>query len=100
MIRRIAIGSMMFAGSLCSIAAACPMCRDSAAIGGGGVAATGGSPPAALFNASILCILGGFLVVLGLVVAKIVSAIRLANRSAMEQNGTERNTVFVSRSGR
>jgi len=53
-------------------------------------------PPVALFNASVLCILGVFLIVVGFLAAKIVGAIRLVNRSAVEQNGTKWNTVFVS----
>jgi hypothetical protein len=61
---------------ICSMADACPMCRDSVAIaGGGGVHAPGG-----LFNASVLCILGAFLVVAGLLLAKIVTAVRLLDR--------------------
>jgi hypothetical protein len=55
---------------LCSTAAACPMCRDSTAAGG-----SGGNPPAALFNASVLWILGGFLLVAGFLIWKIAGAI-------------------------
>jgi hypothetical protein len=93
--RRIFFGSFLILTSLCSMAGACPMCRDAAVVGSGG----GGGPPVALFNTSVLGILGAFLLVAGLLVAKIAGAVRLVNRSSVEQNGTERNSGFVSQSG-
>jgi hypothetical protein len=87
--------SMLVVISLCSMASACPMCRDSTAVNNGGA----GTPPVALFNASVLCMLGVFLVIAGLLAAKIVGAIRLVDRSGVEQNGTKWtkwNTVFLS----
>jgi hypothetical protein len=78
MIKLIAIAPMLLATSMCSIASACPLCRDSAAISSRG----GANPPGGLFNASVLCILGAFLVVAGLLVAKIIGAVRVLNRSA------------------
>jgi hypothetical protein len=83
--RRVAIQSMIAVMGLCSMAGACPMCRDSVAVSGSG----GGSPPVALFNASVLCILAMFLAVVGILAVKIVGAIRVVNRSAMEQNGAD-----------
>ena len=73
--RGIALKSMLVVTSLCSVAGACPMCRDSTAVDGGG-----GSPPVALFNTSVLCILGVFLAVAVILAVKIVGAIRLVNR--------------------
>jgi hypothetical protein len=74
--RRIAIQSMLAMASLSSMASACPMCRDSTAT----TAGSSGGPPVALFNASVLWILAGFLVVVGFLIVKVVGAIRLANR--------------------
>ena len=93
--RRIFIASVLLGTSLCSIAGACPMCRDAGAVGSGG----GGSPPVALFNASVVGILGAFLAVAGLLVAKIVGAVGRVNRLNAEQNGTEGDSGFVSRAG-
>jgi hypothetical protein len=75
MMRRIALKSMLVVTSLCSVASACPMCRDSTAVDAGG-----GGPPVALFNASVLWILGVFLAVAVILAVKIVGAIRLVNR--------------------
>jgi hypothetical protein len=51
------------------------MCRDAVAIGGGGA-----NPPAGLFNVSVMCILGAFLTVLGILIAKITGVIRSIDR--------------------
>jgi hypothetical protein len=83
--RRIVIASAFIVAPLCSLAGACPMCRDAAAVGSGG----GGSPPTGLFNVSVLVILGTFLVVLASIVAKIMGAVRSVNHSVMRQNETE-----------
>jgi hypothetical protein len=72
--RRIAIQSMIAVLGTCSMASACPMCRDSVAVSGGG----GSTPPVALFNASVLWILGGFLLVAGFLAWKIAGAIRVS----------------------
>jgi hypothetical protein len=75
MIRTIAVGAVLLVTSLCSMAAACPMCRDAAAINGSG----GATPPGGLFNASVLCILTVFLLALTFLIFKIAHAIRSVN---------------------
>jgi len=74
--KSIAIGSVLLVTSLSSMASACPLCRDSVAIGSGG----GVNPSGGLFNASVLCILGAFLLALSFLIFKIARAIRLVNR--------------------
>jgi hypothetical protein len=78
--KTMALGSLLIAASLCSMAGACPLCRDSSPIESGTTSGGGGSPPVALFNASILCILFGFLAIVAFLIVKIVTAIRVANR--------------------
>ena len=71
------------------------MCRDSVAIGSAGE----GTGAGGVFNLSVMVILGTFLAVAGLLMTKIVGAVRLVNRAAMEQSGTERNSGNVSQCG-
>jgi hypothetical protein len=81
--------SIFLTSLLCSMAAACPMCRDSTqAPGPGGGGATGGGSPVALFNASVVSVLMIFVLVLGLLIAKIVAAIRLIDRPDGTANRT------------
>ena len=80
--KAILLRSILILPLLCSMAAACPMCRDSAAVDSGG----GSTPPVALFNASVLGILGAFLVVSAFLTVKIASAVRLIDRSHSPSN--------------
>jgi hypothetical protein len=73
---RLAIKSSALVPLLCSMAAACPLCRDSAAIGPTAI----GNPPASLFNASILWILAGLLLTAGCLIWNIAAAIRVSSR--------------------
>jgi hypothetical protein len=76
-VKRTTIQTILAILSLCSAAAACPMCRDSTAVGSGGA----GSAPPALFNSSVLCMLGAFFGVVVFLVMKIVGAIRSVDRT-------------------
>jgi hypothetical protein len=77
--KRIAANSVLVVLALSSFAGACPMCRDSVAGTGSGGVGGANQPPVALFNSSILLLLGAFLIVLAFLVTKIVGAIRLGN---------------------
>jgi hypothetical protein len=74
--KSIALKSLLVVISFCSMASACPMCRDSTAVNSGG----GAGSPVALFNASVLSILGAFVVVVGILLVKMVGAIRAIDR--------------------
>jgi hypothetical protein len=71
-----AISSMLIVPAICSMTLACPMCRDSTVTNAAG-GAGGGGTPVALFNASIVCMLGAFLMIIAFLTVRIVAAIRL-----------------------
>ncbi len=75
---RVSFGALLVM-VLSTMASACPFCKDATATAG--MDGTGTPPPGGLFNASILYMLAGVLVVMGLVVGKVVLAIRGANAS-------------------